>query len=453
MKYIIEERRETPVLDKVDVLVVGGGPGGLSAAIAAARSGVKTMLVEQYGCFGGNMTVVGVESLAWYRHEKTIESDGIGFEFEKRAMAMGAANKEVQSDSHALDTEKFKHVADVLLKESGALPLLHCYGVEPILEGNIIRGVITESKSGRQAILARVVIDATGDADLAAKAGAPYIENPKSEKQAVTMAFNCCGVDKKRFMEYIKSEPATYNDWGQDWAQNTSGLENDMFSPYFEKQFTRAIEEGIIPPSEWNLCGSWSTITDDGCATYLNLVHLENRDCTDIRDLTYAEMEGRARVLDAIRAMNKTIPGFENARLRNYPMAIGTRDSRKIAGEYSMTGKDVMEEGRFTDSIGIFPEFVDGFGILRLPVTGRFFQVPYKALVPLKVENLLVAGRSIAGDRISHAATRNMMCCAVSGQGAGTAAAVAVKTGTTCRDVNIRTVQAALEHQGVRVKY
>ena len=453
MRFITEKERQTPVLEETDVLVVGSGPGGLAAAIAAARTGVKTCLVERYGCFGGNMTVAGVESLAWYRHEKTIDSEGIGIEFETRAAAMGATAKEVQSDSQALNTELFKHVADVLVTESGAIPLLHCYGVEPILEGDTIKGVVTESKSGRQAILAKVVIDATGDADIAFRAGAPCTLSPLPERQAVTLVFSCCGVNRKDFMSYIESDPATYGDWGEDWAQQTSGLENDMFSPYFQKQFDQAIREKVIEKTDWDLCGSWSTISEDGQATYMNLVHLGNVDITDIRDLTRAEMDGRHQVLEAIKAMNHAIPGFEKARLRNFAMSLGTRDSRKIIGEYDLTGDDVLNEARFDDSVGVFPEFVDGFGVLRLPVTGRYFQVPYRSILPKKIENLLVAGRAISGDPISHAATRNMMCCAVSGQGAGVAAAVAVKTGTTCHGVSIPEVQKTLATQNVRCHY
>ena len=237
IKEIIEEKRTTSVLESVDVLVVGGGPGGLAAAIAAARTGVKTMLVERYGCFGGNMTTVGVESLAWYRHEKTIDTEGIGIEFENRAQEMGATSDEPQSDSQALNGELFKVVADALVCESGVLPLLHCYAVAPILENRVVKGVICESKSGRQAILAGVVIDATGDADLAYKADAPCVMNPLEERQAMTMVFHCCGVDKKAFMRYVKEHPATYNDWGQDWAQNTSGLETRCSALIWKRNF------------------------------------------------------------------------------------------------------------------------------------------------------------------------------------------------------------------------
>ena len=146
------------------------------------------------------------------------------------------------------------------------------------------------------------------------------------------------------------------------------------------------------------------------------------------------------------------MPGFENARLRNFGMTLGTRDSRKIAGRYNLTGHDVRSQARFKDAIGIFPEFLDGYGVLVLPTTGRYFQVPYGITVPQGVENLLVAGRCVAGDQISHAATRNMMCCTVTGQGAGVAAAVSAKDGVSCSAVDIKHVQGALQKQGVRIQ-
>jgi hypothetical protein len=132
-------------------------------------------------------------------------------------------------------------------------------------------------------------------------------------------------------------------------------------------------------------------------------------------------------------------------------MSVGIRETRKIDAIYNMTDDDVRGEGRFDDSIGIFPEFIDGYGILILPTTGRYFQVPYRAMLPKGVDNLLVAGRSIGGDKVSHAAVRNMMCCTVSGQGAGIAAATSVATNTSVADVNIAAVQAELTRQGVRI--
>jgi ribulose 1,5-bisphosphate synthetase/thiazole synthase len=180
MKKINEAARAVDVVLETDVLVVGSGPGGLAAALAAARAGARTALIDRNGCFGGNITQVGVEGFAWYRHEHTVDCEGIGIEFEQRAKAMGAAMPEPQSLSHALDAEMFKWVADVLVQEAGITPLLHRLGVAPIMENGLIRGVITESKAGREAILAKRVIDATGDADIATRAGAPVHKSPKA---------------------------------------------------------------------------------------------------------------------------------------------------------------------------------------------------------------------------------------------------------------------------------
>jgi hypothetical protein len=181
------------------------------------------------------------------------------------------------------------------------------------------------------------------------------------------------------------------------------------------------------------------------------MIHLTGYDGTDVWDLTRGEIEGRYQAQLAIKAMNRYAPGFENARLRTYGMTIGVRDTRKIEGLYDLTEHDVRNQARFEDSIGIFPEFIDGYGVLVLPTTGRYYEIPYRCLVPKKVENLLVAGRCIAGDAISHASVRSMMCCAVTGQGAGVAAAVSVKEGVPTSRVGVQSLQAELLRQGVRL--
>jgi ribulose 1,5-bisphosphate synthetase/thiazole synthase len=450
---IVEPARATAVVHRTDVLVVGSGPGGLAAALAAARAGVDVALVERFGCFGGNLTVVGVEGIAWYRHEQTVEAGGIGREFEERARAMGAAVPESQSLSYEIDSEGFKVVADRLVEEAGVHPMLHRLFVAPVMDGDTVAGVVVESKAGRAAILARRVIDATGDADVAERAGAPTIKTPVEEMQAASVMFHLAGVDKDAFLAGVRADPQTYGDWSAgEWEIATTGKEDALFSPFLAKPFARAIRDGVIPPQLNTIAGTWGAVHDTGELTYMNLVHLAGCDGTDPDSLTRFEIEGRRQAMLAIEALRRYTPGCAGARLRNLGMTIGIRDTRKIDAAYNLREADVRGEARFDDSIGIYPEFIDGYGVLVLPTTGRYMHVPYRALLPRRVRNLLVAGRVIGGDRIAHAATRNMACCAVSGQGAGVAAAISLKSGRDLDQVDIGRVQSELDRQGVRFR-
>lgn len=457
MDSIMEKPRSIPVLEKAQVLVVGGGPAGIAAALASARSGADTLLLERYGCFGGVITQVGIEAVAWYRHEgKVNEAGGILLEMEDTALRMGASVKECQSDSQALDPEMFKYVCDQMLQQAGVRLLLDIYAVAAIVEDGLVRGVITESKSGRTAILADRVIDCTGDGDIMHLSGALYKKASRQDLMSVTELFSCRGVDTEQFTRYVQNDlKPTYRDWGGEcWAQQSTGKEENLFSPYLEKPFVEARKRGdlVIDDPSTSIGGTWSTITPEGEVTQLNLVFMRNIDCTDVRDTTKAHLNGRRYCIEALRILREQVPGFQNARLRNFGMALGTRESRLLDGRYTLTKEDVFNQARFEDSVAIFPEFIDGRGYLILPTTGRYYQIPYRALVPKNVDNLLVAGRCISGEPIAHTSFRNMSCCVATGQAAGTAAALSVQSHTTTANIHIPTLQKMLEAQGVRLR-
>ncbi|MBD3254133.1 MAG: FAD-dependent oxidoreductase [Candidatus Lokiarchaeota archaeon] len=461
-----------PIMAETDILVVGGGPAGLSAALAAAREGVNTMLIERYGCFGGNITQSMVGTIAWYRYPGTVEAGGIGLEFESRAKQMGGSintfNKEIlktemgkfleqkgllvqgEPTYEILDTEMFKYVADTLIQEANIVSLLHCTVVNVLKDDNTIIGVITESKSGRQAILAKRIIDATGDADVAYFAGAPYRKDPKNKLQRVTLNFSCSGVDLKKFFQYYLKKVQEKPDFLAYLRISRELFFIDEMACLLEP--IDDIKKGIEIPKNVNINSFWSHYAEAGIINSFNGIHMDGIDCTDVWDLTKAEIEGRKRIIRAIKELKKHIPGFNKARLKNIGSSLGTRESRKIIGEYNLTEHDMKNQARFEDTIGICPEFIDGFGIVALPITGRYFHVPYGIILPHKVENLLVAGRCVAGDKLSHAATRQMVCCTITGQGAGVAAAVSLKTNVSCRQVNILKVQESLKKQGVRIE-
>jgi len=341
----VMERKRTAIVDSCDVLVVGGGPAGLSAALGASRAGADTIVVERFGCFGGVITTVGMETMGWYRYEGTTDSEGIGREMEALARRLGGTTKFPYNDSDCLDAEQFKLIADGLVEQNGIRPYLHTWVVDVIKDGNKIKGVITESKSGRQAIVAKRVIDCTGDADVANFCGDRFTFMNTNDHMGCTTVFNVAGVDKEKFLRHTHDQPKTYADWGGSWTQHIDEKDAGLGSPFLSLQSA----------SGEDIEGSWSSLSAAGEATNLNLVHMKGYDCTNAQDLTKAEMEGRKKTMKALDALRSSVEGFENAKLRNYGMTVGVRDTRKIVGRYNLTKEDVFNEARFEDSIGYLP--------------------------------------------------------------------------------------------------
>lgn len=461
MKTVHEPERNIPVLAETDVLVVGGGPAGMSAAIAAGRTGAKTMIIERHGCFGGVITQAMIGTIAWYRNsEKVVDAGGLLAEYEKKAEEAGAIWDERMGEfimesglletpeaqamgetgnphSRTLDTELFKYIADQMLAEAKVTPLLHCLVTDVLKENGTISGVITESKSGRHAVLAKRVIDATGDGDVAARAGAPFREMGREEREGMSVNFGCSNVDLKKFLYYFITHPSSIADWDKE----SGNKENEVLKTFLIEPFRLAREAGEMP-EDAKIESYWSAFAKTGEMPTMNAVFMPEFNALDVQDLTKAEQKGREFVMLALAALRKYTPGFQDAWLRSFGSYLGVRESRKINCEYELTMADCIGEATFDDTVAVCPEFLDGIDLAIMPSTGRNFQIPARQLFPRDVENLLVAGRCVGGDKNSHAAMRQMVACVATGQGAGVIAARSLIEDVPLQAVDITAAQS-----------
>lgn len=438
-KTIMEDGRAVDVLLECDVVVVGGGPAGMAAAVGAAKAGVRTVIVERYSCLGGNITISSVESPSWYRQKDTTMSGGVQKEIEDRMVALNATTPVNMRPFIGLsyDTEIFKYMADCYVQDYGITPVYHCMGTLPYMEGNTVKGILTESKSGRCAILAKRVVDCTGDADMVYRAGAPCLKgDPKTgELQPGTLKFFLSNVDIEKVDALMDSDPDSRDPLVhkllyQPFQRAEKAGEAPLKNSYNRIFYTP------IPPNELNV----------NLGTYDR-----DLDGTDVLSLTASEIKLRAETLEVIRRLRKYGEGFENARLRNYAMAVGVRETRRIVGDYTLTFDDILKRARFEDTIGVFPVYADGEYIKEIPYTGAYFQIPFRILTPQGLNNLLAAGRCISGERAAVPTTREMDFCMVTGQAAGAASALSIRQDVPSARVNIASLQKELEHQGLRV--
>lgn len=444
MKTIKESARKIPVLRECDVLVVGGGPAGISAAIGAARMGKDTVVVERYGCLGGILTTCSMETPAWWRDEAAVMPGGIFQELDDRMVKAGLAQHTFfrPSTGTAYDTEALKYVCDDLIAESGAASILHCIGVSPLMEGDKIKGVVTESKSGRMAILAGRVIDCTGDGDIAARAGAPYLTAdedfngglPKGQPLGGTLCYGLSDVNTAVLEAFIDEDPT---------------CRHPITHKLCYQGFRHAIEDGIPLPDGLRIPFVYNMVEENALPA---LNHAWTPvDGTDVMSLTRAEITCRKGILEGIEIMRKYYTGMENAKLRNYSMGLGVRETRRIDGAYMLTLRDIFEDRCFDDSIGVYPFCSDGAEGTIPASTAHHFEAPFGITVPKQVENLLVAGRCVSAKRRCTGISRMVNFAMLTGQATGVASAVSIDGGTTSREADIPTVQKELEKQGVRI--
>lgn len=436
MHSITEPAREVPVVAEVDVLVCGGGPAGVGAALAAARQGARTLLLENQLCLGGSGTSGMLNRLGPYHDQKDIILGGIPWEILETLRARGMAGpptptspKDWQNYWLVFDPEAMKLLLDELVREAEVRVLFNARIAAAIVVDGAIRGVCIESKSGRQAVLAQVVIDCTGDGDVAAWAGAPYDKGRAADgkMQPFTLFSKALNMDWPRAFDYVKAN------YGALLPQ-AQALGND---------FILAGTDNYLHPEE----------------TYFNCLHAFDKDGTDVADISLAAMELRAKMWRNLEVLRRHVPGCENVSLITSAAAMGVRETRHIQGEYRLTIGDVLEARQFRDQVMRYACFVDihkvdkegkhsAYHDMELQ-PGQSYGIPYQTLLPRQIENLLVAGRCFSATHEALASARMMPACMAMGQAVGTAAALCVETGITPRQVDTATLRTRLTRQGV----
>lgn len=442
---------------EVDVLVIGGGPAGIAAAIASARNNASTLLVERYGFLGGELAT-GLPMLTFHAHSGRQVIKGIAQELVDRLIEEDGSCGHLRAPGTHVYTwtpsypETFKYVAQEMVLESGAEILFHTFITDVVKDGNNLKGVLTASKSGQQLILAKNIIDTTGDGDIAAMGGAPYEKgrDEDGKMQPVTLMFSLGNVDVDTAARSIRpredcEELLRIGRSRGNWIRILGS-----FAPWQDE-----IEKiGLFTDINHGMA---MFSLREGEVT-LNTAKVLNIDATSAEDLTRAEIEGRRQVVTIAKFMKKHIPGFENSFLRETAAHIGVRETRRIMGEYILTEEDILTGKRFDDSITCSAYTIDihnpngDLGVIKhLEKDAEYYHIPYRCLVPQKVDRLLVAGRCISCTHTALGSVRVTIVCMATGQAAGTAAAISVADNVSMRNIDIAKLKSVLSEQGAVV--
>lgn len=424
MRTITEPAREIPVVADVDVLVAGGGPAGFGAAAAAARMGATVMLVERYGCLGGMATgglVLYMDGLS-DGTERVI--GGLCWEsMEQLEARRGLAQRGPLR--YDVDSELYKVVLDQMCLEAGVRLRFHSWVVGSVVEDGTVKGLILESKSGREAVMANIVIDATGDGDVAAFSKAEY----DLGGMRIGLNMKVGGVDRERYQGFAEANPEKARQL-RATVREQGGFPIGMGPTPYSK-------EGVFWVNVIGLAERSGAGPRDG-SSYADYWD-GTLSAVDADDLTHAEVELRRRLVDSLAFYRNNVPGYENVRLLSFASQIGVRESRRVRGKVVLTGKDVYGGREFDDAIG------------RAGIPGRAvsYQIPYRALVPKDVSGLLIAGRCISADHEALGPLRVIPPMIVTGQAAGTAAFMSVELGIQPDQVDPAVLRRQLVSDGV----
>jgi FAD dependent oxidoreductase len=460
---IQEPARRISIAGRYDVLICGGGSAGLAAALAASRSGASTLLVELNGFLGGVATAALVSEFggqAGYDY-----MSGVAKEMADRLIARGQATPGRFRTS--FESEAFKHAALEMLQQAGAHLLLYTLIADAIVIDRCIRGVIVENKSGRQALLSKVVVDATGDADVAACAGASVVRGREGDgrMRPVSLFFRVGNIDVEQLLRFIRENPQQF---APDPSKNIMDLDRNppMVRPMGFFDLVRQAKEKDDYPEECHYLRIDNLNLGQRMAT-INTTRVYDVDGTRAEDLTQAYLKGVEQMRRVLAFLNAYVPGFSHSYLLDTAPVLGVRETRRIVGEYVLSEADIVEARSFPDVIGVpgyrhtrggavhSPDGQEGAEsdvVNREAIDELFvYGIPYRCLLPVGVEGLLVAGRCISATHAADGYTRVIPSCMLTGQAAGTAAALAAQADIFPRQVDVSRLQRSLAGQGVRL--
>ncbi len=414
-----------------DLVVAGGGPAGVAAAVAAARLGAQVALVERYGFLGGMSTAGFVfPFMSHYAGDRPVIAGLWGEMLDRLAHYPYGykASTHMGIRHFCFDVEGLKQTWLAMCLEAGVRLMLHTFISDAMTDGDTVTGIITHSKSGREALSARLVIDATGDGDVAARAGAPYAVGRAEDGLVMPMSlhFRMAGVDMARLPT----------------REEINAL------------YKRDKAAGLIANPRENVLWFDTPHPDQ---VHFNTTRLLKFLGTDRDELTAAEIEGDRQVREMTAWLTATVPGFERAYLLMTGAQVGVRETRRIVGEHVITEQELVNQTRFPDAIALSAYPVDihnpdgpGTRMEHLPF-GAYYTIPYRAMVPVRTEGLLVAGRPISSTHEAHSATRIQPVACATGEAAGVAAVLALRDGVPFRRVDTDRLREELQAQGAMV--